>query len=845
MNFKMDKAQGALVGLALGDALGTTLEFQLRPTSPVVTDIVGGGPFRLKAGQWTDDTSMMLCLADSLIKFGASNPQDQMQRYVAWRDEGYNSCTGSCFDIGSTVSGALRRFEADGIALAGSDAPNSAGNGSLMRIAPVALMSHYGTLQSALEMAAEVSRTTHAEQRCIDACQYVTYLLHVLLNTEEPIDKEELLTSVDPVFKSLMSDMHPETLKVITGSYFDKNRDQISSSGYVIDSLEAALWCFWNSETFERGAIMAANLGDDADTVAAIYGQLAGAFYGYNNLPRDWLNKLAWQEEICLRAYLLIARQNNLVIRRFIADCQTDISHNFLHSAYANGLMLAGWDWMSWIRQHQYLTEPRHIAGATIEECFCLITSINRGDRFTQGLLDGFADDGVLQAILKRLGELCADDAKRRYLFIGDIHGQVQKLEALLEQRGADDEEGDDTFYVFIGDLIDNKVGDSINQLRTLERVKALVDAGRAECLMGNHELNAIGWALCHPTTLEPLRPHTEDNRKQHGAFLDEVGEDSAVHQSWIAWFKQRPLLADFAEIRAIHACWDNEAIARLKPYLNPDYSLKAEYWLHAFDKQQELYHLLETLLKGPELDLPEGSSFKDKTGKERRQIRVRWWADKAENYRQLAQVPKGAESSVPDISLPRTHTANKLTAPVVVGHYTLSGYPAILSDNVVCVDYNAAKDDEPLVAYEWVSGESTALTDTDITFVGQQSLESFPLHGANALLQSHLKTLRQTLEVNDDIFAMVDDFLWQQWDPIGVNSIPECRDEYEAYVEETALLAIAGNVEILSTWLWTLEWELMGSSSEQDERMAQTGRLALKLVDLVVQINPSVPGEK
>jgi ADP-ribosyl-[dinitrogen reductase] hydrolase len=845
MNFKMDKAQGALVGLALGDALGTTLEFQLRPTSPVVTDIVGGGPFRLKAGQWTDDTSMMLCLADSLIKFGASNSQDQMQRYVAWRDEGYNSCTGSCFDIGATVSGALRRFEADGIALAGSDAPNSAGNGSLMRIAPVALMSHYGTLQSALEMAAEVSRTTHAEQRCIDACQYMTYLLHVLLNTEESMDKKELLTSVDPVFKSLMSDMHPETLKVITGSYFDKNRDQISSSGYVIDSLEAALWCFWNSETFERGAIMAANLGDDADTVAAIYGQLAGAFYGYNNLPRDWLNKLAWQEEICLRAYLLIARQNNLVIKRFIADCQTDISHNFLHSAYANGLMLAGWDWMSWIRQHQYLTEPRHIAGATIEECFCLITSINRGDRFTQGLLDGFADDGVLQAILKRLGELCADDAKRCYLFIGDIHGQVQKLDALLEQRGADDEECDDTFYVFIGDLIDNNVGDNINQLRTLERVKALVDAGRAECLMGNHELNAIGWALRHPTTPEPLRPHTEDNRKQHGAFLDEVGEDSALHQSWIAWFKRRPLFADFAEIRAIHACWDNDAIARLKPYLNPDYSLKAEYWLDAFDKQQELYHLLETLLKGPELDLPEGSSFKDKTGKERRQIRVRWWADKAENYRQLAQVPKGAESCVSDIPLPRAHTAHKLTAPVVVGHYTLSGYPAILSDNVVCVDYNAAKGDEPLVAYEWVSGESTALTDTDITFVGQQSLELFPLQGANALLQSHLQALRQSLEVNDDLFMLVDDFLWQKWDPIGVNIIQECRDEYEAYVEETALLAAAGNVEILSVWIWTLELELMGNSWDHYEHRAQAGRLALQLVDLVAQVNPSIPREK
>lgn len=129
-----DRAIGALLGLAVGDALGTALEFRPPGTFEPIDDIVGGGPFGLEPGQWTDDTSMALCLADSLIGQGGFGAEDQMRRYVGWWRDGDNSVTGTCFDIGNSVAGALRRFERTGEPFAGSVDPNSAGNGSLMRL---------------------------------------------------------------------------------------------------------------------------------------------------------------------------------------------------------------------------------------------------------------------------------------------------------------------------------------------------------------------------------------------------------------------------------------------------------------------------------------------------------------------------------------------------------------------------------------------------------------------------------------------------------------------------------------------------------------------------------------
>lgn len=291
----------------------------------------------------------------------------------------------------------------------------------------------------------------------------------------------------------------------------------------------------------------------------------------------------------------------------------------------------------------------------------------------------------------------------RPLVFIGDIHGQHRKLARLLTVLKA---RVPQAFYLFIGDLIDNKASPDLSQLAVLEQVKALVDAGRARCLMGNHELNAIGWTLRDPHSGAALRPHTANNAKQHGAFLAEVGEGSAEHMKWVDWFKTLPLFADFGDVRAVHACWDARAIAALRPYLTADNVLKSARWPQAFDPESVPGAALETLLKGPELRLPEGFSFTDKTGHRRQHIRVRWWRSDAVNYRQLAQVPPAAEESIPELPLAAELRFPAPPGPVVIGHYTLHGAPQRLAENVICVDYNAAKGDFPLVSWCWQAGD-------------------------------------------------------------------------------------------------------------------------------------------
>ncbi|MBW1251404.1 hypothetical protein HA38_19420 [Pantoea allii] len=225
-----------------------------------------------------------------------------------------------------------------------------------MRTAPVALFMHHAPLTAVFEATKLASATTHAEQRCIEACQYITGLIHMLLNSDNTPTKARLFNAFHSAQYAWIKTLHPDSLAIIQGRYRLKSRDEISSSGYVIHSLEAALWCFWHSETFEEGALLAANLGDDADSVAAIYGQLAGAYYGYHALPKSWLSRLAWHDDIVQRANLLIIRQDNTVLKRFIADCQDDIENNMPLSAEKNQLMLTGFGWNQWITHNMSLS---------------------------------------------------------------------------------------------------------------------------------------------------------------------------------------------------------------------------------------------------------------------------------------------------------------------------------------------------------------------------------------------------------------------------------------------------------------------------------------------------------
>ena len=283
----LDKSLGCLVGLAVGDAIGTTLEFRPKGTFKPLTDMVGGGHFCLKKGHWTDDTSMALCLGHSLVECGEFDARDQMLRYCDWLDNGYMSSIGTCFDVGVSVSSALRRFQKTGDPFAGSKARWSSGNGSIMRLAPIPICFQMQP-QQAVYYAGESSRTTHASQLCIDSCRYLSLLL---VNLLRGADKQAFLHI----------DYEPETPEVTglkSGHFLDKSYDELTGSGYVIESLESALWCFINSDCFESCVLAAANLGNDADTTAAVAGQLAGAYYGHNGIRQDWREALYQHDEI-------------------------------------------------------------------------------------------------------------------------------------------------------------------------------------------------------------------------------------------------------------------------------------------------------------------------------------------------------------------------------------------------------------------------------------------------------------------------------------------------------------------------------------------------------------------
>ena len=294
------KFRGCLLGLAVGDAVGTTVEFKKRGDFAPVTDMTGGGPFGLEAGQWTDDTSMALCLAESLTEQGGFDPHDQMTRYVRWLREGHMSSTGTCFDIGYATETALHRFEEDGEPFAGSTDPHSAGNGSIMRLAPIPLF-YYPDTDAAVRYAGESSRTTHAARECIEACQLFACLLVAALDGRK---KDEFL--FDPANAQRM-ERSEKLRKIARGEYAVKSEDEIRGSGYVVESLEAALWSFLHTDSYEDAILKAVNLGDDADTTAAVCGQIAGAFYGASGIPARWLDKLYMREEITGFALKLLA----------------------------------------------------------------------------------------------------------------------------------------------------------------------------------------------------------------------------------------------------------------------------------------------------------------------------------------------------------------------------------------------------------------------------------------------------------------------------------------------------------------------------------------------------------
>ncbi len=293
---QIERYRGSLLGLAAGDAVGTTLEFKRPGTFTPINDMVGGGPFRLKPGQWTDDTSMALCLAESLIEQNGFVPTDQLEKYLQWYRNGHLSSRGRCFDIGNTVRAALAQFEQTGEPYCGSTDPKTAGNGSIMRLAPVPLFFARNP-KDAIEKSADSSRTTHGARSAVDACRYLAALLVGAING---VSREELLSSrYSPIPGYWQENPLVEEIdQIAAGSFKHRQPPEIKGTGYVVASLEAALWAFARTDSFQEGCLLAVNLGDDADTTGAVYGQLAGAFYGEQGIPKSWRDQLAYRELI-------------------------------------------------------------------------------------------------------------------------------------------------------------------------------------------------------------------------------------------------------------------------------------------------------------------------------------------------------------------------------------------------------------------------------------------------------------------------------------------------------------------------------------------------------------------
>jgi ADP-ribosyl-[dinitrogen reductase] hydrolase len=227
-----------MLGLAVGDAVGTTLEFRSPGSFEKLTDMVGGGPFRLAAGEWTDDTSMALCLAESLVEKREFDPIDQLERYMRWTKHGHLSSNGRVFDIGNAVRAALTKFAKTREPYCGSTDPLSAGNGSLMRLAPVPLFYVQRPVE-AIERSGESSRTTHGAQTAIGACRYFGGLM---VGAILGASKEELLSDrYAPVEKYWRKNrLVREIDEIAAGSFKQRKPPEIEGSGYVVKCLEAS-----------------------------------------------------------------------------------------------------------------------------------------------------------------------------------------------------------------------------------------------------------------------------------------------------------------------------------------------------------------------------------------------------------------------------------------------------------------------------------------------------------------------------------------------------------------------------------------------------------------------------
>ncbi len=277
-----DRFLGAMLGLAVGDSLASATQFRKPGSFTPVGDLLGGGPFDLPRGAWTDDTSMALCLAESLLEVGSFDPRDQVERYRQWQQQGHLSATGQCLGITASTAKALAQAGWRRQLFSGSHDPNQLDPEVLSRVAPV-VMFYFPQVGDSVTFASEQSRTTCQAPGAMESCKVLAAALHAALSGKP----KEAILAPDPDALELESLRTPAADVASAGGHSTDPR-----AGNVIEVLEAALWAFRSTDNFRDGALKAANLGANSDVVAAVYGQIAGAHYGVGAIPATWRTSL-------------------------------------------------------------------------------------------------------------------------------------------------------------------------------------------------------------------------------------------------------------------------------------------------------------------------------------------------------------------------------------------------------------------------------------------------------------------------------------------------------------------------------------------------------------------------
>ena len=286
-----DRALGAFWGLAVGDAMGAPVEFLTPGTFPKVTGYQPSPRFGLDPGAWTDDTIMAVCMAESIIAEGGYDSFAVMQDYVDWMVRGHNSPNGTCFDIGIQTAKALRQFRANP---AIAESTQSAGNGTIMRLAPAVIASQDSPPDEAARLFEISARDTHNSDLAAEATVLFGMILRNLM--EGTSFRESLVLAAETTERHLKERGLPSQLVAETVYAFDD--EAANNSGFVIPSLGTAIWAVRSTDTFEDAVLTAVNLGDDADTVAAITGQMAGALYGAGAIPEEWVADLHRRDDL-------------------------------------------------------------------------------------------------------------------------------------------------------------------------------------------------------------------------------------------------------------------------------------------------------------------------------------------------------------------------------------------------------------------------------------------------------------------------------------------------------------------------------------------------------------------